>query len=175
MVAKNGEPFFICPPDGQVPVGRHHGYGLFHHDCRFLSGYEVTIGGRRPSSLGAVEGSGAKLVMEVNDPELRQQVGLTWTRDMAEEPPTLTDRLELRNYAADAVDLPIELRFAAGFEDVFEVRGLSPRERGKRLDPVWRDGRLEFGYEGADGIDRYAASASTRRQMTRPPTARGCR
>jgi glycogen debranching enzyme len=156
VVAKNGEPFFICPPDGQVPVGRHHGYGLFHHDCRFLSGYEVTVGGRRPSALGAVEGSGAKLVMEVNDPELRQQVGLTWTRDMAEEPPTLTDRLELRNYAADAVDLPIEFRFGAGFEDVFEVRGLTPRERGKRLDPVWRDGRLEFGYEGADGIDRYA-------------------
>ena len=28
VVAKDGEPFFLCEPDGQVPVDGRHGYGL---------------------------------------------------------------------------------------------------------------------------------------------------
>ena len=53
--SRNGEPFFLCEPDGEVPVDGHHGYGLYHHDCRFLAGY---VGKRRWSAAGCARGDG---------------------------------------------------------------------------------------------------------------------
>src|SRR5690349_13338060 len=32
VVIKDGEPFFLCPPDGQIPADGEHGYGLYQHD-----------------------------------------------------------------------------------------------------------------------------------------------
>ena len=31
VVVKNGEPFFICPPDANLPLDERHGFGLYHH------------------------------------------------------------------------------------------------------------------------------------------------
>src|SRR3954463_3154686 len=53
VVIKDGEPFFLCPPDGQIPTEGEHGLGLYHHDTRFLNGYELTIGGIVGNSLAA--------------------------------------------------------------------------------------------------------------------------
>ena len=39
LVIKNGNLFFLSEPDGTVPLGQGHGFGLYYHDCRFLNGY----------------------------------------------------------------------------------------------------------------------------------------
>src|SRR3954471_12032476 len=132
VVAKDGEPFFLCEPDGEVPVDGHHGYGLYHHDCRFLAGYELTLGGQRPDALAATESAANTLVIEVTNPDIgdgsahipKEQIGVTWTRRVDDAGPGLHDELVFRNYGDDRVDVPVELRFAAGFEDVFIIRGL---------------------------------------------------
>src|SRR5689334_20533836 len=65
VVAKDGEPFFLCEPDGQVPLDGRHGFGLYLHDCRFLAGYELMMGGHTPDGLAATEASGTTLVVEL--------------------------------------------------------------------------------------------------------------
>jgi glycogen debranching enzyme len=162
VVAKDGEPFFLCEPDGQVPLDGHHGFGLYLHDCRFLRGYELTIGGQAPDGLAATEASGTTLVMELANPDIqdgdtvipKERIGITWKRRVDDAEPALKDDLDIRNYGAEPVELPLELRFAATFEDVFEIRGLVPDERGRLHDPAWDGNDLVFGYSGADGVDR---------------------
>src|SRR3954447_2770822 len=162
VVAKDGEPFFLCEPDGQVPVGGRHGYGLYHHDCRFLAGDELTLDGHTPDALAATEDSATTLVIEVTNPDLgtgdaripKEQVGITWTRTVDASGPALRDELAIRNYGADAVELPVELRFGAGFEDVFLIRGLLMKHPGTNHGASWNDDVLTFSYSGGDGIER---------------------
>lgn len=58
VVIKDGEPFFVCPPDGQIPLDGAHGLGLYHHDIRFLEGYEFRIRGVFPDALAATAAAG---------------------------------------------------------------------------------------------------------------------
>jgi glycogen debranching enzyme len=175
VVAKDGEPFFLCEPDGQVPVDGRHGYGLYHHDCRFLAGYELTLGGRKPDALAATETSATTLVVEVTNPDLagdagtvpKEQVGITWSRTVDASGVALRDELAIRNYGSGPVELPVELRFAAGFEDVFLIRGLLGEQPGEKHGPSWDDGRLHFSYSGGDGIERSIAISVDRRPEQR--------
>src|SRR3954447_16730973 len=165
VVAKDGEPFFLCEPDGQVPIDGRHGYGLYHHDCRFLSGYELTLGGLTPDALAATEASSTKLVVEVTNPDLvtgagnvpKEQVGITWSRTVDASALALRDELAIRNYGPDPVELPVELRFAAGFEDVFLIRGLLAQQPGEKHGPSWDGDVLRFSYSGGDAIERSMA------------------
>ncbi len=162
VVAKDGEPFFLCPPDGQVPCDDGHGFGLYHHDCRFLNGYELTLAGTKPNSLAATEAEGSRLVLELTNDEIhdakhhiaKEQLGVTWARRVDGQTPALDDQIDIRNYGRSPVEADLELRFRAGFEDVFDIRGLLNERPGRLRDPSWSDGRLEFAYEGADGINR---------------------
>ena len=38
IVIKAGDMFFLSEPNGRVPLGGTHSYGLYYHDCRFLNG-----------------------------------------------------------------------------------------------------------------------------------------
>src|SRR5438309_1516051 len=51
VVVKDEDTFFLTEPDGSVPLEPGHGFGLYYHDCRFLNGYELFIGGRKPEGL----------------------------------------------------------------------------------------------------------------------------
>jgi glycogen debranching enzyme len=51
------------------------------------------------------------------------------------------------------------MRFRAGFEDVFEIRGLVREVKGKLYRPRWQDGALCFMYQGGDGLLRSLAIA----------------
>src|SRR3990170_2592305 len=38
IVMKDGNLFFLCGPDGSVPLKNVHALGLYYHDCRYLRG-----------------------------------------------------------------------------------------------------------------------------------------
>jgi glycogen debranching enzyme len=163
VVIKDGEPFFLCPPDGQLPIDDEHGFGLYHHDTRFLSGYELTIAGATANSLAATALTGSRAVLELTTPELRlaggrtigkERLAIRWTRQLNADGPRLDDRIEIHSYDPEDARLPLRLRFDAGFEDVFDVRGLLRERPGKLAEPRWEDDELVFSYGGRDGVDR---------------------
>jgi hypothetical protein len=89
VIAKAGEPFFLCRPDGQVPCVGPHGHGFYHHDCRFLSGYELSIGGSDARPLADDELSGDRLSLELTNSDLslpdgssiaKDQLAIRWDR-----------------------------------------------------------------------------------------------
>ena len=163
IVIKEGEPFFLCPPDGQIDVSGAHGLGLYHHDMRFLSGYQLTIAGATPNPLAATAVTGGRALLELTMPEIvlgdgrtigKEHVAIRWTRQLDGDSPCLVDRISCRSFDRDDARLPVRLSFAAGFEDVFVVRGLLPTRRGTLEPPEWRGDTLTFRYDGADGVVR---------------------
>jgi glycogen debranching enzyme len=163
VVIKDGEPFFLCPPDGQIAADDGHGFGLYHHDTRYLSGYELEIAGTTPNSLAATALTGRHAIIELTMPALELEDGRTvgkeritvrWDRRLDGPRGELCDAISFRNYDADAARLPVRFRFAADFHDVFTIRGLLAAETGTLHDPEWDGDRLVFRYDGKDGIDR---------------------
>jgi glycogen debranching enzyme len=163
VVIKNGEPFFLCPPDGQIALDGNHGFGLYHHDTRFLSGYELSLVGVHPNPLAAVAASGQEATLELTTPELHLDDGTTIGKDalgvrlerrLDGHDPELHDTVKIHNYTGSDHRLRLRISLAARFEDVFEIRGLLRLHPGTLHDPAWRDDRLVFAYDGKDRIRR---------------------
>jgi glycogen debranching enzyme len=163
VVVKSGEPFFLCPPDGQIDLDGDHGFGLYHHDTRFLSGYELTVSGIHPTSLAAGAASGDRANLELTNPDAlrrddqtigKDALGIRWERQLDGDVPELRDRLLLRGFSRAHVKLRIRVQLAAQFEDIFEIRGLIGLRPGTLEDPRWDGDDLVFLYRGKDGVDR---------------------
>jgi glycogen debranching enzyme len=163
VVIKHGNIFFLAPPEGEVPFTFGHGFGLYYHDCRYLNGYELLVGDAHPEALGARASEGGRAVFQLTTPELRtpeggtihrETLGLKWERVIDSEQCVLHERLEIQNFGYEPVEFPLAMRFRAGFEDVFEIRGLLREVKGKLFRPRWKEKCLYFAYEGGDNILR---------------------
>ncbi len=167
VVIKDEDVFFLCEPDGSVPIEAGHGFGLFYHDCRFLSGYELRVGGRKPEPLVWNADRGFEAVLGLSNADIRttdgrllprHSVEIKWTRMISSEHLTLFDEIELRSLTIEPVEFIISLAFESAFEDMFAIRGLFQGARGKSHSPIWEDGNsgktLRFDYDGADKLYR---------------------
>ena len=180
IVIKEGEPFFLCPPDGQIDLSGSHGFGLYHHDTRFLSGYELRVAGAKPNPLASTAVTGGLAMLELTAPEIvlgggrtiaQERLAIRWSRELDGDAARLVDRITCRSYDADAARLPIGLEFAADFQDIFTVRGLLRERAGTLHDPRWETGRLIFRYEGHDGVDRTLTISVQPEPATRDATS----
>lgn len=166
VVIKHGNLFFLSPPEGEVPMSRDHGFGLYYHDCRYLNGYELLVCGEHPEPLAARSSEGGRAVFQLTTPDChapdgstihRETVGLKWDRVIDAEQLVLHEQLDIQNVGCETVEFPLSMRFRAGFEDVFEIRGLLREVKGKLFRPVWKDKCLCFSYEGGDKMRRSLA------------------
>jgi glycogen debranching enzyme len=181
LVIKDQNLFFLSDPHGRVPLQDGHGLGLYLNDCRFLRGYELTIAGSQPSALAATAGRGFMAIVQLNGPDLtlpdgshipREDLSIKWERVVDSAASTLRDCLWFENFGKQRIDVPIDLTFRAGFEDVFAVRELLPDSLGTHVPPAWRDGALRFAYYGADGLTRsFSIAFSPPPQTTEGTTA----
>jgi glycogen debranching enzyme len=163
VVIKDGEPFFLCPPDGQIPIDGKHGFGLYQHDTRFLSGYELRIHDVAPDSLAATAAAGTTALLELTNPAIhlandrtigKARLAVRWARALDGAKGELCDTVEVRNHDSDDVTLSIRVDLAAGFHDIFEIRGLLAPSRGTTHEAEWDGNALRFAYDGHDGVRR---------------------
>lgn len=163
VVIKDGNVFFLAPPDGEVPMTPGHGFGLYYHDCRYVNGYEITVGDMHPELLAAQSSEVGRAVFLLTTPDFaapngrrvhRETVGLKWERVIDAAHCLLHERLDIQNFSSEPVEFPLTLRYQAGFEDVFEIRGIIREAKGKLFRPEWRDKCLRFAYEGTDEVLR---------------------
>ncbi len=163
FVLKDGDVFFVAAQSGALPEKGPHGFGLYHHDCRFLSGYVLELDGRAPMLLGSTSAPGYKGVFELTNPVLprhdggrldKHELAVRWDRVVEGERRALHDVIHFKSYAMKPADVEVSLWFRAGFEDVFAVRGLTRAHPGRQAPPAWAEDTLRFSYEGADGKRR---------------------
>ena len=148
VVIKNANIFFLTTANGSVPHDGEHGFGLYYHDCRFLNGYEMYLGGMAPLGLVATAHWGYMAVFELTNPDLyighdhhipKEELGIHWQRLLDDQHLRLNEVITWRNFGAEPYTVPVTLTFHAGFEDIFAVRQMVHEHQGTLDQPAWQD------------------------------------
>ena len=162
LVLKQNDTFAVFDRFGDIrPIGLAE-QGLYHDGTRFLSTLSLRMGRQRPLLLSsAVRSDNAWITVDVTNADLyeagvlRAPHGvLHLSRILLLCDGVLHQRFTLHNYGLSTVVMPLLLRFAADYADIFEVRGTKRERRGQPLAPVVSDARVMLGYLGLDGVTR---------------------
>ncbi|HVC35226.1 MAG TPA: glycogen debranching N-terminal domain-containing protein [Chloroflexota bacterium] len=161
IVIKEQDLFLITNLDGNVPQGNVNGLGLYYHDTRYLSTYELVLEGITPIYLLSTGRERFSLVQELTNPDLLTQSGQHVPRQVIRIQrqrvigPDLWEEITLANFHIIPLQLRLSFAFGADFVDMFAVRGLVDHARGKLYAPRWSGGNtLIFSYDGLDGVTR---------------------
>ena len=161
---KDGQAFLVANQNGDITGGAE---GLFHRDTRVLSHLVFLVGDRRPSRLSSTlskdnavftfHGANRALPPGAGRGTPRGAIHVERRRVLYDE--RLFERVRCTNFGLDQVMLPIGFEYAADFRDIFEVRGLKRRARGRLAGPRQAGRTVEFAYEGLDGALRTSSLA----------------
>jgi glycogen debranching enzyme len=159
-----GSTFFAATRQGDLmPPGAPH-IGLFYQDTRFLSQLELLVNSQKPLVLSCttVDADSSRVELTVrgsstSNDTLDIPVNTVYLhREQLLASDSFYDRLEIENFHDGEVTLSVELRFAADFMDIFQVRGLMRHKSGCYYQPDVQDSSVCFPYIGLDGRSRIA-------------------
>ena len=164
-VLKHGETFAVFDRFGNILRVGLGEQGLYHEGTRYLSRLELRLMDRRPLLLSStVTDNNALLTVDLTNPDISIGGEVVLPRDTVHLfrccflwEGTCYERLRLRNYGREPVELSFSLLLDADFVDIFEVRGLKRSKRGDTLPPVVGLDRLELAYRGLDEVVRRTA------------------
>ena len=142
--------------NGDIPLEDNYGFGLYFHDCRFLSGYVLTVNGAAPTEILSSDEKGyASIVMRTN-PRIRGKDGreienttISVRRDRFIAG-LVSETIAVENFNEFPVTLECSLRFESDFDDIFTVRGITGPGDGTLLPPSYSGDTLTLSYEGKD-------------------------
>jgi glycogen debranching enzyme len=164
-VLKHGDTFAVFDHCGDMKVGGLDEEGLYHLGTRHLSELVLHLDGDRPFFLGStlsredghlsVALTNHDLVVDgrVTSPLGTLQLSATkllWNA-------TCYQRLKLKNYGRQPLVTVVTTHFAADFADIFEVRGMTRKARGRLLEPKLTRRSVMLGYRGLDEVERRTA------------------
>jgi glycogen debranching enzyme len=156
LILKEGDLFLYTNQAGQAAGGENSALGLYFKDTRHLSRLQLFIGGREPVVLSASADRGYGATLDYTNVELRSRTGRTipqtalHVRRLRFLADRLYETIRVRNYHHSRVEIALDLVFDADFADLFEVRGVRRRRRGRLLAPKAEEGALTFAYLGLD-------------------------
>ncbi len=161
-VLKHGETFALFNRHGDIQRISIGEQGLYHQGTRFLSHLELLINERRAILLNStVKEDNTILDVDLTNPDLYEAGRVKLHNDSLHifRAKVLRDGrcyelVRLTNYSDDSVDLPLTFEFDADYLDIFEVRGVKRKKRGRLLPAVISHDDVELGYEGLDGVKR---------------------
>jgi len=156
-VLKQGESFGVFDRGGTIPAGGKGELGIFHEGTRFLSRFELLLGGQPPLLLASAADRDHALVTNFTNPDLHAGGRIVLQKDSLHLLGTgllwqgaYYLCLRVRNYAMTPVDVRLRLLFAADYADLFEVRGTPRERRGRMLETVVGKSSVLLGYHGLD-------------------------
>jgi glycogen debranching enzyme len=165
IVIKDGNVFMVTLRDGRLPADVEHPLGLWFRDCRFLCAHELRICGQLPRLLTATDAAGVEAVHELTNPDLELPSGgglpaeslrIRVERRVRADG-ELRQRIVVRSYHRQPIELPLELKLDADFEPMLELRGIVPRHER----PARAAGVEGFSAVGRDGVRRTTSVRAT--------------
>ncbi|MGA9140235.1 MAG: glycogen debranching N-terminal domain-containing protein [Methanocella sp.] len=157
LVIREGNVTLITEHNGNIPRGDEQGYGLYHRDCRFLSGYVARLNGRLLTSILSSDEKDYASTVVMTNRTFRDNMGRQVPRNTVTIrrerviPGFIEERITILNHNQFAIDVCLALELDADFADIFTVRGITAGRDGRLLEPVYKDGVLLFSYQGKDG------------------------
>jgi glycogen debranching enzyme len=189
---KHDDTFVVVDSHGDIGASAGGSDGLFHCDTRFVSHLELLVNGMQPLLLGFnARDDNTSLTIDLTNPDLYVDKRLVLPKDAVHIVRTIFvlgdsvyQRIALRNYTAQSLELTLSLVFDSDFADLFEVRGLRRPRRGKVKRLVSGADHVLLTYKGLDGNARQTrftfeprpqelvAAAATYRLRLAPKEAR---
>ncbi|MGR3309261.1 MAG: amylo-alpha-1,6-glucosidase [Candidatus Brocadiales bacterium] len=162
LVLKHGDTFAVFDHYGDIQSIGLREQGLYHEGTRFLSRLELRLGRERPLFLSStVKQENELLVIDLTNPDISvngkvviPSGTLHIFRSKFLWQNTCFERLRITNYGMIPVDVTFSFLFGADFADIFEVRGMKRKKRGRRLENIVEESSILLGYEGLDGVIR---------------------
>ncbi len=159
---KYGDTFVVL--DSRGDIGGASG-GLFHRDTRHLSRLELRVNDGPPLLLGSnLRDDNSAFFVDLTNPDLMDGQHIVMEKDRVHILRTIFlwrdtayQRLGVRNYGDQAIDLRLSIHFENDFADLFEVRGAHRDRRGTATAKIHGDDRVLLVYDGLDGKVRRTA------------------
>jgi len=147
--------------------------GLFSDDTRVLSKFELSVANHPPSLLGAsVSADNTTFVAHLTNnplPALGERVipkgVIHLERRRVLCGGRLYERLTLTNFSDRPAEVPVRLRFAADYVDLFEVQGHVRSARGTVLKPDILPREVRLAYRGLDTLVRNTSVEFSRQPL----------
>src|SRR5262249_40515161 len=135
-----------------------------HQDTRHLSRLEILLNGKPPLLLGSnLRDDNTAFFVDLTNPDLMDDQRIVLEKDRVHILRTMFiwrdttyQRLGLRNYGDQPVDLRLTVLFENDFADLFEVRGSRRERRGTATASV-EGSRVLLTYNGLDHKVRQTA------------------
>ena len=161
QVLKHGDSFAVFDRFGDIRPTPHGEEGIYHRGTRHLSGLVLRLGGRPPLLLGATTRSdNARISIDLTNADYgagADEVAHNLVH-VARAKVLLSgachERLVVRSFARRPISMQLELLFDADFADIFEVRGMHRRKRGRLVATTAGASMVSLRYRGLDGLDR---------------------
>ncbi len=183
VVLKAGSLVLLTDPGGDVAPDPR-GLGLYAADTRIASCLRLLVDGQVPAVLrpdrgGAEAGTCLLSIVEVRRAADDRSAAATARHALAIERRRrlaggLSEELAMTSFADGPREVRVEVRFDADLADLFEVRGVARRRRG-RLGPIEVVGdAVTVPYEATDGqLVRVRATAPGATVEAAPPGSSG--
>ena len=177
LITREQNQFLLTDAAGNVPAGNRRGLGLYSHDTRHLSGYELLLDGAHPIVLLSTADSGFTQDQVLGN-HRTEQAGRVVGRCTVELQRqrvlnhVLEERLRITNFNTFPVTVHPSYVFDADFADIFEVRGHKRAKKGTYSRPEVGERSITYAYLGIDGVwRRTRIEFDQRPEMIAPGTA----
>lgn len=164
----DGKTFLSTSMAGDIAPAGAPDIGFFHDDTRFLSGLELKLEGHRAVVLSSSTEKSfvSQIELTTGNITLRETFDLPENtihvrREQLLSGNVFFDYLTFENFNLVEVNFTAELKYAADFMDVFQVRGCWRGKYGQYFRPFWKDGALVFVYRGLDKVMRQTSIRMT--------------
>jgi glycogen debranching enzyme len=155
LIVREGHNFLLTDGTGNVPADNGRGLGLYGHDTRYLSVYDLKLQGEAPVYLLSTADSGFGEQQVMGNHRFLQDgrvVGRCTIEVMRERllERSLHETLTITNHNRFPVQLDLNYAFDADFASIFEVRGHAREQKGHLSPAEVEESAICYRYLGAD-------------------------
>ncbi len=157
LVLKQGGTMLMINPQGLMPGAPDHGLGMFADDTRGLRELDLRIDGEPLTFARGGADTSYSASFAYESPRLASiEAGVVKAQsDLVIHADDFFYKVKLVNNSSAAVSFAFAIRFGAGFEDTFEVRGSDRKQRGVASHPhVLNERSVALTYVGLDAVHR---------------------
>jgi len=137
--------------------------GIYHQGTRFISEMELELNHYRPLLLSSnIKNENEILSVDLTNPDMDNGNGIIIAKGSIHiarskflQNGSFHELIILTNYGPGNYELDFVLSFHADFRDIFEIRGMERKKRGKLFAPSTdANNIIRLSYEGLDNIRR---------------------
>jgi glycogen debranching enzyme len=157
LVLKEDEVFIVSDDAGNVT--RETAEGLYYHDTRYLSLFNLKVNGQELELLNSsgeqnfmanLEFANLYFTLADGTRVRTQTIKFERNRFIMDG---MYEHLKITNFNRFSVPLTISLTLSADFRDMFDIRGFPRAQYGVIQTPEWNGKQLAFRYRGADNVE----------------------